>query len=77
MSEWNDDPMIVCGVELQPLPEEMQVVEVILLVKGVDEEGMTYFIRHSDGLLPPEGYGMMELFAERMKQDFLEDTQDE
>lgn len=72
--EPNDDEeevekQYVFGIEVSDLPEGIQPLEVLILVKGINmEDGSpTMTVIGSDGITPWEAVGMMHVEMERMK----------
>lgn len=49
----------VLGVEVPDLPEGFVVLETVVLVKGMMDDGMTLAVRYSDGLTKWETIGML------------------
>ena len=49
----------VLGVEVPDLPEGFVVLETIVLVKGMMDDGMTLAVRYSTGLTKWETIGML------------------
>lgn len=61
----------VFGVEIAGLPDDAQALEVLVLVKGLDADGVTLFRRQSLELLSWEALGMLEATAALVRDELL------
>lgn len=63
----------ICGVEVLDIPEEAVAVEVIVLIKALDEDGdPSVYTRTSEGLSAFEAVGMLQLELDRRRDLMLD-----
>lgn len=74
----NDDEEVeyVYGIPMRPLPEGLQPLECIVIIKGMYMENgdATMTSIGSEGLIPWEVVGMLEMEAQRIKMHYIVDV---